>query len=113
RRLLEKLRKDPNFPVNWLAWRQACSRLHYSHSITYEGQGDKIRAIGCLLTSMATYPFFYDQAVVQTTLERPKRLLILLLRLIRILPSNLMVEAVTKEQRSGEMAKIIRRSLAE
>jgi hypothetical protein len=88
-KLLRKLRMDQKQPLTWLLWRQACSYLDYNCANTCEEAGYRIKALGYLLKSMAGYPLLFERGATRTSFERPKRLLVFLLRLAHMFhPEN-------------------------
>jgi glycosyltransferase involved in cell wall biosynthesis len=82
-KLLHKLRMDTSGPIGWLLWRQAASYLDYNCANTCAEAGYRAWALGYLLKSMAGYPLPFTRGVTATAFERPKRLLVLLWRLLR------------------------------
>jgi glycosyltransferase involved in cell wall biosynthesis len=80
--LLQKVKMDRDHPLGWLLQRQALSCLDYNCANTCEGAGQRLQAIGYLLKSMARYPLPFERCVMRTFCERPKRLFVLLARLL-------------------------------
>jgi hypothetical protein len=81
-KLLAKLRLDHQHPLTWRLRQQALSQLDYNCANTCEMAGQRLQALGYLLQSLARFPLPFERGVMRTPLERPKRLAVLLLRLL-------------------------------
>jgi glycosyltransferase involved in cell wall biosynthesis len=87
-RILRKLDERQVWNGRSLFRRKAHSYLHYSCAYMYGAEGRQTAALGKLLRSFAWYPFPYHRREVRMALARPKRLLMILLRLLRIVPAD-------------------------
>jgi glycosyltransferase involved in cell wall biosynthesis len=92
-KLLRKLREDRQQPLPWLLGRQASSYLDYNCANTCEAAGYRIRALAYLLKSLAAYPLPFANGVMCTSFERPKRVGVVLMRLLLKRPPESPVRA--------------------
>jgi len=83
-KILQKVDERNAWRGRWLLRRKAYSYVQHSCSFLYDAAGERGVALWTLLKSFAWYPFPYRKTEVQTFLERPKRLLVILLRLLRL-----------------------------
>jgi hypothetical protein len=56
--------------------------LDYNCANTCEAAGYRMRALGYLLKSLAAYPLPFANGVMRTSFERPKRVGVVLMRLL-------------------------------
>jgi glycosyltransferase involved in cell wall biosynthesis len=83
-RLLRKLDQRKVWDGKRLLRRKAFSYLHYSCAYMYGAEGRQKMALRNVLRSLAWYPFPYRRSEVRMSLARPKTLLIILLRMLRM-----------------------------
>ncbi len=81
-KLLRKLWADRPGGIDTLLLRQSASHLDYNCSNICEAAGLRCKALLYLLKSMAMYPLPFQREATRISFERPKRLLVLLWRLL-------------------------------
>jgi glycosyltransferase involved in cell wall biosynthesis len=81
-KLIHKLGTDRQDGIDRLLLRQASSYLDYNCANTCEAAGLRFQAIRYLLRSMVRYPMPFQREATRIWFERPKRLLVLLWRMI-------------------------------
>ncbi|MDB5309380.1 MAG: family glycosyltransferase [Gemmataceae bacterium] len=79
-RILQKLDERKVWRRRWLLRRRAYSYAYHSCAYLHGAAGSYDRALTCSWKSLLWYPFPYSRREVQITGERPKRLLVNLLR---------------------------------
>jgi glycosyltransferase involved in cell wall biosynthesis len=79
-RILQKLDERGAWGRRWLLRRKAYSYVYHSCCYLHGAAGDQGRALLNALRSFLWYPLPYGRGDVQTPAERPKRLLVTLLR---------------------------------
>jgi glycosyltransferase involved in cell wall biosynthesis len=82
RRILEKVGERRGWKGEWLLRRKARGYLSHSCAFIYDAAGKRGAALVKMLESFAWYPLPYRRSEVQVSLERPKRLAVILLRLL-------------------------------
>lgn len=82
RRILQKLDEQNSWHgQNWVR-REAISQMHYSIAHLHADAGRRLLALWKMLQSLAWYPLPYHRCENGVTMGRPKRIIVLLLRLI-------------------------------
>jgi glycosyltransferase involved in cell wall biosynthesis len=83
RKVLQKtFARDRLFSRNLLFRLQAFSYFHRSSAYTYDAAGKHVRAAAQIVWSIAMWPFPFSPRFCRTPLERPKKLLVILLRML-------------------------------
>ncbi len=83
-RILSKLDDQNAWRGDHLLRRRAYAYVHHSCSYNYSVEGEYSIALLNLMKSFAWYPFPFRQSEVRTRLERPKRLVNIALRMLRL-----------------------------
>ena len=80
----------PTSPLSkrYLLKRKAYSYAAYAAAQNFSSVGRELPALTRMLRSLLFWPFPYQRHEVTTALARPKKLIITLLRLLRVLPRN-------------------------
>lgn len=82
--ILRKLDKRKAWKGHWLLRRKACSYFNYSCAYMHGAAGSQRAALRRLLDSLAWYPFPYRRGEVRMPFARPRLLVAILLRLLRM-----------------------------
>jgi glycosyltransferase involved in cell wall biosynthesis len=83
-RVLEKLDERKAWKGHWLLRRKAYSYVEHTCGFLYSAAGDLRTALKQSLRAFVTYPLPYRRREVNTHFERPKRLFMIVLRILRI-----------------------------
>ncbi|HEY1922088.1 MAG TPA: glycosyltransferase family A protein [Tepidisphaeraceae bacterium] len=84
RRILQKLDEQNSWDGrSWLR-RKAISHVHYSIAHLHAAAGCQLLSLWKMLQCLAWYPLPYRRSETGVTLGRPKRIIVLLLRLLRL-----------------------------
>ncbi len=76
--------EHPLLRRNWLVRLEAFSYYHRSSACTYDTAGMHVRALAQILWSIAVWPLPFSKRHCPTPLERPRILLVILLRMLRL-----------------------------
>ena len=82
RRILDRVGERRGWGGRWWLRRKAHSYIDHSCAYLFDAAGNRGTALLNLVQSFAWYPFPYRRDEVATRFERPKRLLVVLLRLL-------------------------------
>ena len=85
-RVLHKLDERGAWRGRRLLRRKAISHFHYSCAHLYGAAGHQGFAIRRMIQSLAWYPFPYARCETTATFARPKRLAVLFLRMLGLMP---------------------------
>jgi glycosyltransferase involved in cell wall biosynthesis len=83
-RIFEKVGERGGWKGRPLLRQKSYSYTHHAVAFIYGSNGHYGTAVWNLLKSMAAYPLPYDRAEVEVPFERPRRLLVNLLRMLRL-----------------------------
>jgi glycosyltransferase involved in cell wall biosynthesis len=86
-RLLQKLDARGAWEGRWLLRRKAYSYLHHSCSLLWDEAGERRAALLACLKSFLWYPLPYRRPEATLWLERPRRFLVIVLRLLGLKPA--------------------------
>ena len=84
KRIIKKLDERKAWKGDWLLRRKAMAYVEHSAAWIYGAAGQRPKAVRMTLKSMALYPLAYSHNEVGTSFERPKRVIVNLLRILGI-----------------------------
>ncbi len=101
-RILKKLDNRQAFKRTPLLRRKARSYLLHSCAFLYGAADQQYKALKRSIQSLLAYPLPYRSNEVETAFERPKRLGVILLRMLKLKPLD--PNTVAMKQRTAEQA---------